>query len=92
MNCEHKRCCLCGKAVAITYSRVDEQHLEVPFLLFGFESLFFIWCRYLKYTLANPEHIALKKYFILHCIVYLYDYVVYKFRFEGKIKSKKKKQ
>lgn len=39
-----------GKAVAITYSRVNEQHLEVPFVLVFFESLFFIWCRYPKHT------------------------------------------
>lgn len=31
---EHKCCCLYCKAVAITYSRVNEQHLEVPFVLF----------------------------------------------------------
>lgn len=36
MKREHKCCCLCGKAVAITHSRVNEQHLEVPFLLFCF--------------------------------------------------------
>lgn len=47
MTHEHKRCCLYGKAVAITYSRVNEQHLEVPFLLFCFESLFFLWRRYM---------------------------------------------
>lgn len=36
MKCEHKCFCLPGKVVAITYSRVNEQHLEVPFLLFLF--------------------------------------------------------
>lgn len=55
-------------AVAITYSRVNEQHLEVPFVLFCFESLFFIRCWYPTHTFANPEHIAFKKN-ILYCIV-----------------------
>lgn len=68
MKREHKCRCLRGKAVAITYSKVNEQHLEVPFLLFCFESLFFICCRYLKHTYANPEHNAFKKN-ILYCIV-----------------------
>lgn len=30
---EHKCSCFYGKAVAITYSRVNERHLEVPFIL-----------------------------------------------------------
>lgn len=75
MTREHKCRCLCGKAVAITYSRVNEQHLEVPFLLFCFELLFFVWHRYLKCT-CTLNILLLGKIFYIPLYSVLNEYVM----------------
>lgn len=54
MKCEHKCFCLPGKAVAITYSRVNEQHLEVPFLLFLFWVIIFHMVQVSSAYLGKP--------------------------------------
>lgn len=78
--------------MAITYSRVNEQHLEVPFLLFCFESLFFLWRRYLKRT-YSLNIFLLRKIFYIPLYSVLNEYVMCtNVLFMGKNKVKRKKQ
>lgn len=74
---EHNCCCFYGQAMANTYFRVNEQHLECLFYCLVLSHYFSYGAGILGIPKQNPEHIAFKiKYFISHCIVYLYDYVV----------------
>lgn len=58
-----------SNAVAITYSRVNEQHLEVPFVLFCFDTAFFSYgAGILSVPLRTLKILLLKKN-ILYCIV-----------------------
>lgn len=78
--------------MAITYSRVNEQHLEVPFLLFCFELLFFLWRRYLKRT-YSLNILLLRKIFYIPLYSVLNEYVMCtNVLFMGKNKVKRKKQ
>lgn len=78
--------------MAITYSRVNEQHLEVPFLLFCFESLFFLRRRYLKRT-YSLNILLLRKIFYIPLYSVLNEYVMCtNVLFMGKNKVKRKKQ
>lgn len=65
MKREHKCCCLCGKAVAITYSRVNEQHPEVPFYCFVFSHYFSYGAGILSIPTQTLNILLLRKVFYI---------------------------